>query len=99
MGVQGIGPLAFTGAEAAQLQGSAIAEWGASKKGWKTCYLLLDSTVEYNKSVCYSFELGLKARSHWNRQRNDDHLAVAGGCRQRHIHAFGMSHAGIKTDE
>ena len=61
MGVQGIGPLAFTGAEAAQLQGSAIAEWGASKKGWKTGYLLLDSTVEYNKSVCYGFELGLKA--------------------------------------
>ncbi len=62
MGVQGIGPLAFTGSAAAQLQGSSVAEWGAAKKGWKTGYILLDSTVEYNKSVCYGFELGLKAK-------------------------------------
>ena len=62
MGVQGIGPLAFSGAEAAQLQGSSIAEWGSSKKGWKTGYLLVDTSVEYNKSVCYGFELGLKAK-------------------------------------
>ena len=61
MGVQGIGPMAFTGAEAAQLQGSSIAEWGVSKKGWKTAYLLLDNLIEYNKSVCYGFELGFKA--------------------------------------
>ncbi len=61
MGVQGIGPMAFTGAEAAQLQGSAMAEWGSTKKGWKTAYLLLDNLIEYNKSVCYGFELGFKA--------------------------------------
>jgi branched-chain amino acid transport system substrate-binding protein len=61
MGVQGIGPLAFSGAEAAQLQGSAIAEWAFNKKGWKTGYVLLDSIIEYNKSVCYGFELGFKA--------------------------------------
>jgi len=61
MGVQGIGPMAFTGAEAAQLQGSSMAEWGSSKKGWKTAYLLLDNLIEYNKSVCYGFELGFKA--------------------------------------
>ena len=61
MGVQGIGPLAFSGAEAAQLQGSANAEWGAAKKGWKTAYVLLDSSIEYDKSVCYGFELGFKA--------------------------------------
>jgi branched-chain amino acid transport system substrate-binding protein len=58
MGVQGIGPLAFSGAEAAQLQGLAVAEWGFKKKDWKTGYLLLDSSVEYDKSVCYGFELG-----------------------------------------
>jgi branched-chain amino acid transport system substrate-binding protein len=62
MGVQGIGPLAFSGAEAAQLQGSAIAEWGFAKKGWKAGYILLDSSIEYDKSVCYGFELGLKAK-------------------------------------
>ena len=61
MGVQAIGPLAFSGGEAAQLQGSAMAEWGFNKKGWKTAYVLLDSSVEYNKSVCYGFELAFKA--------------------------------------
>jgi branched-chain amino acid transport system substrate-binding protein len=61
MGVQGIGPLAFSGAEAAQLQGLAIAEWGLNKKGWKAGYMLLDSSVEYDKSVCYGFELGFNA--------------------------------------
>jgi branched-chain amino acid transport system substrate-binding protein len=62
MGVQGIGPLAFTGSAAAQLQGSSVAEWGMEKKGWKNAYILLDNTVEYNKSVCYGFELALKAK-------------------------------------
>ena len=61
MGVQGIGPLAFSGGEAAELQGSSIAEWGFNKKGWKTAYLLLDSSIEYDKSVCYGFELGFNA--------------------------------------
>ncbi len=61
MGVQGIGPMAFTGSAAAQLQGSSVAEWGAAKKGWKTSYALLDTSVEYNKSVCYGFDLGFKA--------------------------------------
>ena len=42
MGVQGIGPLAFSGAEAAQLQGSGVAEWGVAKKGWKTGYILIE---------------------------------------------------------
>ena len=61
MGVQGIGPLAFSGAEAAQLQGSGIAEWGFAKKGWKTGYIFLNSSIEYDKSVCYGFDLGFKA--------------------------------------
>ena len=61
MGVQGIGPLAFSGAEAAQLQGSGIAEWGVAKKGWKTGYILINSSIEYDKSVCYGFDLGFKA--------------------------------------
>ncbi len=61
MGVQGIGPLAFSGAEAAQLQGSGVAEWGVAKKGWKTGYILIDSSIEYDKSVCYGFDLGFKA--------------------------------------
>lgn len=60
MGVQGIGPLAFTAAEAAQVQGAAAAEWGYEKKGFKTAYLLNDTSLEYTKSVCYGFEVGVK---------------------------------------
>jgi branched-chain amino acid transport system substrate-binding protein len=61
MGVQGVGPLAFTGGEAAQLQGAAIAEWAHDRKGIKNPYILLDSSVEYDKSVCYGFDLAWKA--------------------------------------
>ena len=43
------------------MQGSANAEWGVAKKGWKTAYMLLNSSIEYDKSVCYGFELGFKA--------------------------------------
>ena len=60
MGVQGIGPLAFTGDASAQLQGAAAAEWGYERKGYKNAYLLLDTSVEYNKSVCYGFEVAIK---------------------------------------
>jgi len=61
MGVQGVGPLAFTGGEAAQLQGAAIAEWAHDRKGIKNPYVLLDNSVEYDKSVCYGFDLAWKA--------------------------------------
>ena len=60
MGVQGIGPLAFTGDASAQLQGAAAAEWGYEKKGFKTFYLLDDTSVEYDKSVCFGFEVAAK---------------------------------------
>ena len=60
MGVQGIGPLAFTGDASAQLQGAAAAEWAYERKGYKNAYLLLDTSVEYNKSVCYGYEAAVK---------------------------------------
>ena len=60
MGVQGIGPLAFTGDASAQLQGAAAAEWGFKKKGYKNFYVLDDTSIEYDKSVCFGFEVGVK---------------------------------------
>jgi branched-chain amino acid transport system substrate-binding protein len=55
-GVAGIGPYSFTSSIAAQVQGAVGAEWGYEKKGWKTGYVLLDDTIEYDKSVCAGFD-------------------------------------------
>lgn len=55
-GILGVGKLSFTASGAAQLQGAAAAEWAAGKKGWKTGYVLLDDSIEYNKSVCAGFD-------------------------------------------
>ena len=55
-GVIGIGPYSFTSSVAAQVQGAVGAEWGYEKKGWKTGYVLLDDSIEYNKSVCAGFD-------------------------------------------
>jgi branched-chain amino acid transport system substrate-binding protein len=55
-GILGVGNLSFTASGAAQLQGAAAAEWATGKKGWKTGYVLLDDSIEYNKSVCAGFD-------------------------------------------
>ncbi|WP_119273322.1 ABC transporter substrate-binding protein [Taklimakanibacter deserti] len=55
MGVQGVGPYAFTANSAAQSEGIAIAEWAQKKLGLKTAYVLEDLTIEYNKSSCAGF--------------------------------------------
>lgn len=60
-GVQGIGPLAFTPNAAAPLAGAALAEWAYKKKGIRTPFVLLDSTAEFNKSVCFGFDTAWKA--------------------------------------
>src|SRR5258708_4206437 len=55
-GIAGIGPYSFTSSVAAQVQGAVGAEWGYDKKGWKTGYVLLDDSIEYDKSVCAGFD-------------------------------------------
>lgn len=55
-GILGVGNLSFTASIAAQLQGAASAEWALDKKSWKTGYVLLDDSIEYNKSVCAGFD-------------------------------------------
>ncbi|MEN4966774.1 ABC transporter substrate-binding protein [Brucella intermedia] len=59
-GVQGAGALAFTSTIAAQVQGAAGAGWINSKHGAKTYYSLLDTTTEFDKSVCAGFEWAAK---------------------------------------
>lgn len=55
MGVQGVGPLAFTSIGAAQTEGIAMAQWGAKQKGYKTAYVLTDTLIQYTKSVSNGF--------------------------------------------
>lgn len=69
-GIQGVGKNAFSSSVLAAVQGATIAEWGAQQKGWKTAYILLDTTIEYNKGICYGFDwmwrekLGLEILGH-----------------------------------
>jgi branched-chain amino acid transport system substrate-binding protein len=55
-GILGVGKLSFTASGAAQLQGAVMAEWALGKKDWKNAYVLLDDSIEYDKSVCAGFD-------------------------------------------
>ena len=55
-GLLGVGNLSFTSSGAAQIQGAALAEWAVKKRGWRNAYVLLDDSVEYDKSVCAGFD-------------------------------------------
>ncbi|MEQ9813723.1 MAG: ABC transporter substrate-binding protein [Azospirillaceae bacterium] len=54
-GIQGIGDLAFTMATATAGQGALLAEWSYNEGGWRTVYVLEDTQVEYNRSLCGNF--------------------------------------------
>lgn len=61
-GVIGVGPYSFTANNAAQLEGAVMADWGYEKKGFRKGYMLIDNTIEYNKSICagYNWLLPIK---------------------------------------
>lgn len=63
MGVQGVGPLAFTGIGAAQTEGIAMAQWGVDKKGFKTAYMLTDTLIQYTKSVANGFRFAWQKKA------------------------------------
>lgn len=81
-GIQGVGKNAFSSSILAAVQGATIAEWGAQNKGWKTAYILLDTTIEYNKGICYGFDwmwrekLGLEILGHDVYQNADASIAA-----------------------
>ena len=76
-GIQGVGAYSFSSSVLAAVQGATIAEWGAQNRGWETAYILLDTTIEYNKGICYGFDwmwrevLGLEILGH-DVYKNDD---------------------------
>ena len=59
-GVVGVGPFSFTANNAGQLEGAVMADWGLKKKGVKKGYMLIDETIEYNKSVCAGYYWEMK---------------------------------------
>jgi branched-chain amino acid transport system substrate-binding protein len=56
MGIQGVGPHTFTATLAAQVQGGIIADWAFRQKKYHSAYVLLDTFVEFNKSVAAGFD-------------------------------------------
>ena len=56
MGVLGVGPFAFTASNAAQAEGAAIAQFSTDTKKFTNGYVLLDDSVEYDKSLCAGYE-------------------------------------------
>jgi branched-chain amino acid transport system substrate-binding protein len=54
MGVQGVGPHAFSWSFAAQSGGYVLADFGY-EEGWRKAYSLLDTTIEFDKSTCAGF--------------------------------------------
>ena len=55
-GVQGIGPYAFTMSIGTPGQGALMAEWGYNDQGYRSAYMLVDPTVEFDVSLCRSFK-------------------------------------------
>jgi branched-chain amino acid transport system substrate-binding protein len=55
MGVQGIGPYAFTLNTYGQGEGAGMAKYAFHDRGWRNAYLLLDASIEYDKSICHGF--------------------------------------------
>lgn len=55
-GIQGVGPNSFSASVLAAVQGATVAEWAHAKRGAKTAYVLLDTTIEYDKGICKGFD-------------------------------------------
>lgn len=55
-GIQGVGPYSFSGSVLAPVQGATMAEWSHAKLNARTGYVLLDTTIEYNKGICTGFD-------------------------------------------
>ena len=55
-GIQGVGPNSFSASVLAAVQGATVAEWSMAERDAKTGYVLLDTTIEYNKGICTGFD-------------------------------------------
>lgn len=55
-GVQGVGKNSFSSSVLAAVQGATMAEWSHAKRNVRNAYVLLDTSIEYNKGICTGFD-------------------------------------------
>lgn len=55
-GIQGVGRHSFSGSVLAAVQGATMAEWAYNKRNVRSAYVLLDTTIEYDKGICNGFD-------------------------------------------
>lgn len=55
-GIQGVGPNSFSSSVLAAVQGATMAEWAYETREARTAYVLLDTTIEYNRGICSGFD-------------------------------------------
>lgn len=55
-GIQGVGRHSFSGSIIAAVQGATMAEWAYRRRNVRSAYVLLDTMIEYNKSICKGFD-------------------------------------------
>jgi branched-chain amino acid transport system substrate-binding protein len=55
-GIEGVGPYSFSASVLAAVQGATMAEWGYHERDVRTAYVLVDTWLEYNRSICYGFD-------------------------------------------
>lgn len=55
-GVQGIGPYSFSASSVANAEGVTMAEWAHDKRGSRRGYALVDTTIQYDRSLCAGFQ-------------------------------------------
>jgi branched-chain amino acid transport system substrate-binding protein len=55
LGNMAIGPYVFTMATDSTAMGALLADWAYHEKGWRKAYVLVDTIIEYTKSLCRGF--------------------------------------------
>jgi branched-chain amino acid transport system substrate-binding protein len=79
-GLEGLGPLHFNVFQGTQTEAAAMAEWAYNTQGWRSAYLLEDTSIEYSKALCRLFEeswtaLGGQVAGHSTFLNNDPSIA------------------------
>ncbi len=55
-GIQGVGKLSFSSSVLAAVQGATMAEWSHARRNVRNAFVLLDSSIEYDKGICTGFD-------------------------------------------
>ncbi len=81
-GIQGVGKNSFSSSVLGAVQGGIMAEWAYKKRKVRDAYVLLDTSIEYNKGICTGFDWmapqleGMKILGRDNFKNNDASIAA-----------------------